>query len=130
MVMNGWPTTHFSAAVPIDVIGCHPEDPAGTRQKYHLGVLDQNNSIPSGWLRVGSHRCVPRGACYQAHCGKAYVWVRRDGLPGLSEFTLVLLGIATTDPSWLAKQQLQAKAGKINRRERASMQTLRDTARC
>jgi hypothetical protein len=43
MVTGGWPTTHFSGAVPMDVIGCHPEDPARTRQKYHLGVLDQNN---------------------------------------------------------------------------------------
>jgi hypothetical protein len=54
----------------------------------------------------------------------------RDGLPGLSEFTLVLLGIATTDPSWLAKQQLQATASKINRREGASMRTVRGTAGC
>jgi hypothetical protein len=93
--------------VPMDIVGCHADDPAGTKQKYHLGVLDKDNSIPFGWLCVGDH-CPPHGTCYQAQCGNTYVWVTPEGLQGLSEFTLVLMDIATIDPTWLAQQKLQA----------------------
>ncbi len=97
--------------VPMDIVGCHTDDPAGTRQKYHLGVLVQNNSIPSGWLGVGPRSCVPHGACYTAHCGHTYVWAMPDQMSNLSEFTLVLLDIATIDTTWLAQQKLQATVG-------------------
>jgi hypothetical protein len=92
---------------PMDIVGCKPADPAGTKLKYHLGVLDQNKSIPSGWLCVGDH-CPPHGTCYQAHCGDTYVWVMPEGLHDLSEFTLVMLDIATIDTTWLAQEKLQA----------------------
>jgi hypothetical protein len=91
-----------------DIVGCHPEDPNGITRTYHLGVLDDQHPIPSGWLGVGPHHCVPHGACYKAHCGDTYVWIMPEGLQQLSEFTLVLLDIATTDPTWLAQQKQQA----------------------
>ncbi len=61
-------------------------------------------------LRLAVHRRPLPAArrCYQAHCGDTYVWVTPEGLQGLSEFTLVLVDIATTDPSWLAQQKQQA----------------------
>jgi hypothetical protein len=40
---------------------------------YHLGVFDDQHPILSGWLGVGPRRCVPRGACYAAHCGDTYI---------------------------------------------------------
>jgi hypothetical protein len=67
-----------------DIVGC------GAERQYHLGVFDDQHPIPCGWLGVG-----PRGACYQAHCGDTYVWVMPDQMYHLSEFTPVLLDIAT-----------------------------------
>jgi hypothetical protein len=90
-----------------DIVGCHPEDPNGIKRTSHLGVIDDQHPIPFGWLNVGKH-CVPHGACYQAHCGETFVWVMPDGLQQFSEFTLVMLDIATTDPTWLAQQKQQA----------------------
>jgi hypothetical protein len=93
--------------VPTDIVGCQPADPTGSQQKFHLGVIDDQHPIPTGWLCFGDH-CPPHGTCYQAHCGDTYVWVMPEGLHDLSEFTLVLLDIATIDPTWLAQQKLQA----------------------
>jgi hypothetical protein len=85
-----------------DIVGCSQTVP----RQYHLAMLDEYCQIPCGWLGVGQH-CAPHGACYQAHCGETFVWVMPENLPSLSEFTLVLLDIATIDPSWLALQLQQ-----------------------
>ena len=61
----------------------------------HFGVAGRLARLPAGWLHVGGHKDVPAGACYKAHCGHAWVWVERDGLQGLADFTLVLHDIAT-----------------------------------
>ena len=87
-----------------DVVGC------GVERKYHLWAFDDQHPIPYGWLGVGPRGCVPRGACYTAHCGDTYVWVMPDQLYHLSEFTLVLMDIATTAPTWYAQQKQQATA--------------------
>jgi hypothetical protein len=89
-----------------DIVDCAAEG----KRSYHLGVFDDQHPIPSGWLGVGPRRCVPRGACYAAHCGDTYVWVMPEQMFHLSEFTLVLLDIATIVPSWYQQQKQQATA--------------------
>ena len=83
-----------------DIVGCEV-----TERTYHLWAFDDQHQIPYGWLGVGPHRCVPHGACYTAHCGDTYVWVMPDQLYHLSEFTLVLLDIATTAQPWYARNK-------------------------
>lgn len=51
-----------------------------------------------GWYNLGSKRDVPRNACYVGRCGDCYAWVTPDGMPGLSRFTLVVLGAVKLDP--------------------------------
>jgi len=89
----------------MDIVGY-----GGLERTYHLGVFNEQHQIPSGWLGVGPHHCVPRGACYTAHCGDTYVWVMPEQVYHLSEFTLVLLDIATTAPAWFQQQKQQATA--------------------
>jgi hypothetical protein len=61
----------------------------------HFGVAERLVRLPEHWLGVGRACDVPRGACYQDHCGNKYVWVTPDGTEGLANFTLVLQDIAT-----------------------------------
>jgi len=63
----------------------------------HFGVAKRLADIPPGWLCCGGIKDVPACAAYSAHCGRTWVWVMPDGLGGLSQFTLVLLDIATLD---------------------------------
>ncbi len=71
---------------------------------YHVGVADQLRRISPGWLHLGCRKDVPRCASYSAHSGHTYAWIMPEGMSGLSEFTLVILDIATLDPSSLALQ--------------------------
>jgi hypothetical protein len=58
--------------------------------------------VDSGpWFQIGCKKDVPRGACYVGHYCDTYVWIAPGGLCGLSEFTLILSDIATTDPASL-----------------------------
>jgi hypothetical protein len=75
---------------------------------FHFDVACQLAAIPPGWLHFGSRRDVPRNACYKANHRDKYLWVTPDGMEGLSEFTLVLLDIATVDPGSLVPQQPMA----------------------
>jgi hypothetical protein len=91
---------------PDDVYGCH----AGTRSPgFHFDVARQLDELPPGWLGIGCRRDVPSNACYKAHCCDTYVWVTPDGLAGLSQFTLVVLDIATVYPQSLVLPQPKAK---------------------
>jgi hypothetical protein len=92
---------------------CGPPEPAsecmsllgpplrGETAGYHFDVADQLLRIPPEWLHTGGRADVPACACYVGHCGCHYVWVTPEGVSGLSEFTLVLLDIATVDPTSL-----------------------------
>jgi len=82
----------------------------GAEREYHLGIIDDNHSIPMGWVGHGPRACVPRAACYTAHCGNTYVWVMPGQMEQLSELTLVLLDIATIAPAWYQEQKYQATA--------------------
>jgi hypothetical protein len=55
--------------------------------------------VDRGWYGVGRSKDVPRNACHVAHCGPKYVWVTPEGLEGLSRLTLVVLNVATLDPT-------------------------------
>ena len=55
--------------------------------------------VRRGWYGVGGCRDVPKGACLVAHCGHTYVWVMPDGFESLSRLTLVVLNVATLDPT-------------------------------
>jgi hypothetical protein len=69
-------------------------------------IIEDLQSIPTGWFGVGSWRDVPKDACFVAHDGKVYVWVTRDHRDDLSKFTMVVLDIATAiqEPETLSVQ--------------------------
>ena len=83
----------------VDVSGCTPKY---SPTPYHFGVLDQLEKLPPGWLHVTRHGFAPKDACYKATCGNATVWVGREDQRGLTDFTLVMLDIGTTDPASVA----------------------------
>ena len=58
-------------------------------------LVDDLQTIPTGWFGVGSRRDVPRDACLVAHEGKVYVWVTSENRDDLSKFTMAVLDIAT-----------------------------------
>jgi hypothetical protein len=68
---------------------------------YHFGVSDQLYRLPQGWVQYGDKKCIPHDAVYSAIYGKTAVWVMKEGLPWLSEFTLVILDISTIDSKTL-----------------------------
>src|SRR4051812_49177860 len=61
--------------------------------------------IQRGWYCVGQRKDVPKGACYVGHCGSTYVWVMPDGLEALTRLTVIVLNIATLDPTPPPEQQ-------------------------
>jgi hypothetical protein len=55
--------------------------------------------LTQGWYCVGTRKDVPRDARFVSHCEGCYVWVMPEGIDGLSRLTLVMLDIATLDPT-------------------------------
>ena len=80
----------------------------GDTTSYHFDVARYLSILPPNWLGRGRDCDVPRDACYRAHCGDTYVWVSPGGMPAFSEFVLVILDIATTDPTSLVYAQPKA----------------------
>jgi hypothetical protein len=58
-------------------------------------IVEDLQSIPTGWFGVGRWRDVPKDACYVAHEGKVYIWVTEEHRDDLSQFTMAVLDIAT-----------------------------------
>jgi hypothetical protein len=50
-----------------------------------------------GWLKVGRKGEVPKQASYVGHFGTVFVWVMPEGIDGLSELTLAIMDIATSE---------------------------------
>jgi hypothetical protein len=75
----------------------------------HFGVEDRLRRLPACWLHVGHLSEVPLTACYKTHCGDRWLWVTREGLEGLADFTLVLQDIATLDVNDCSLQQIVLK---------------------
>ena len=74
----------------LDPNNSFPGDPAG----FYFDVADRLAKLDRCWLHVTNRKGVPWNAAYQAHCGNIYVWVARENIPQLSEFALVIQGIA------------------------------------
>jgi hypothetical protein len=69
----------------------------------HFNVLNDLAILQPGatWLHFTNHHEIPKNACYTGHCHDLYVSVTPEGMQALSEFTLIVLDIATTDPASL-----------------------------
>jgi hypothetical protein len=69
-------------------------------------IVEDLQSVPTGWFGVGGKHDVPKEACYVAREGKVYVWVTPERRADLSKFTMVILDIATAvqEPETLAVQ--------------------------
>jgi hypothetical protein len=53
---------------------------------------------PPGWFHLGCKRDVPRDASYVGRYRGRYAWVTSEGMPGLSRFTVAVLGAVKLDP--------------------------------
>jgi hypothetical protein len=69
-------------------------------------IVEDLQSIPTGWFRVGGKRDVPKNSCLVARCGKTFVWVLPENREQLSKFTMAILDIATAvqEPETLTLQ--------------------------
>jgi hypothetical protein len=85
---------------------CGPPDVLSpNRARLDLFQVSKDlDKLPSGWLGIGTLADVPACALYRAHCHGKWVWVTRDGMPGLSAFTLIVQDIVTVDLNSLNKQ--------------------------
>jgi hypothetical protein len=52
-----------------------------------------------GWLKVGGRGDVPRQVSYAGHFEDVFVWVMPEGIEGLSDLTLAIMDIATSEDS-------------------------------
>jgi hypothetical protein len=57
------------------------------------------NSLGPGWVGVGCKKDVPRDACYVGHHCNTYIWVRPDGMESLTNLTIAIIDVVTTDTS-------------------------------
>jgi hypothetical protein len=62
-------------------------------------VYDSLDELPANWLGCGRKCDMPKTTCYTGNCCGTYLWVTFGGTCGLSEVTLILMDIATTDPT-------------------------------
>ncbi len=85
-----------SPAAPSPLPKFVPPDPLP-----HLGVARQLAALPRCWLHITPNHQVPKHVAYRATRGGISVWVTAEGMAGLSQFTLIMLDIATTDPTKL-----------------------------
>jgi hypothetical protein len=69
-------------------------------------IVEDLQTIPTGWFGIGRKRDVPKDACFVGHEGKIYVWVTRDNRDAMSKFTMAVLDIATAiqEPETLSVQ--------------------------
>jgi len=65
----------------------------------HFDVAWRLERHPNLWVHHGCRKDVDSRACYTAKCCDTYVWVNPEDLSALTDFTLVVLDIATTLPA-------------------------------
>jgi hypothetical protein len=85
-----------------DLNGCALPGTTMPNPGFHFGVAKQLAALPHGWLHVTTNDCVPKHVSYRATCGNKTAWVSPEGMAGLSEFTLIVLDIATVAPTSLS----------------------------
>ncbi len=65
-----------------------------------------------GWLKIGGQGDVPKQASYVGQFATVYVWVMPEGIEGLSDLTLAILDIATSeDTAGMAGGKVRAMPG-------------------
>jgi len=63
-------------------------------RRFYEGEQDNLDCvIPRGWYEIGCEKEVPKCACYVGHYCDLYVWVRPDGLDGLTRFTMTVIDL-------------------------------------
>jgi hypothetical protein len=85
-----------------DILDCPAPGQIKRPPGYRFGVVDKLACLPCGWVKVGKKHCDSHGALYPTTYKNTTVWITREGLAALSEFTLIVLDIATVDPKSLA----------------------------
>jgi hypothetical protein len=66
-----------------------------------------------GWLKIGQKSNVPRHASFVGRFDDAFVWVMPDGVVGLSELSLTIMDIATSeDATGLSVDDQKSRRGK------------------
>jgi hypothetical protein len=91
VLLKPFETPQFGIAEPSSPKVYVPGDPPG----IYFDVVDRLGAIRPGWLHCeGCRSAIPRTACYWQGCHGKYVWVGPDGMEGLSQFMLVIQGIA------------------------------------
>jgi hypothetical protein len=73
-----------------------PSGGAGDRS-VPIEVLLSDVPAP-GWFHLGRKGDVPKDACYVGWYRDRYAWVTPEGMPGLSRFTVAVLGAVKLDP--------------------------------
>jgi hypothetical protein len=77
-----------------------PEKLRSMQAVYLRALRGVNEGDPAfGWLKVGRKEEVPKQATHVGHHADSYAWVVPDGIDGLSELTLAIMDIATSDDS-------------------------------
>jgi len=70
---------------------------ANYKRAYVHAMQEVYNSLRPGCIHVGNLTDVPVHTCHVAHCGCTYVWVMPEDLECLTNLTLAILDVATTD---------------------------------
>ena len=70
-------------------------------QAVYLRALRARSAGDSafGWLKVGGRGDVPNQVSYTGHFEDVFVWVMPEGIKGLSDLTLAIMDVATSDDS-------------------------------
>ena len=75
-----------------------PEKIRGMQAIYLRAIKGRSIGDPAfGWLKLGAQGDVPKAASYVGQFGDVCVWVMPDGIGGLSELTLAILDVATSE---------------------------------
>ena len=75
-----------------------PEKIRSMQAVYLRAIAGRASGDPAfGWLKVGGQDDVPKQASYVGQCQDSYVWVMPDGMDGLSDLTLAIMDVATSE---------------------------------
>jgi hypothetical protein len=75
-----------------------PEKIRSMQAVYLRAITGRAAGDPAfGWLKIGGQGDVPKLASYVGQFEDVYVWVMPEGIEGLSELTLAILDVATSE---------------------------------
>jgi hypothetical protein len=70
---------------------------ANYKPAYLEALRQTYEGIRPGFVHVGHHPDVPKEACYVARHGHTYVWVTPQDMASLTDLTIAVLDVASTD---------------------------------